>query len=116
MVQFILEKGKKGENDTVVLVYSYGEVFSFSELLFLLKHYFESEDSYYPIAKGYRGKCMLLSAIFEVACGRDLDLVLKDYKLDRKGKKLNIVDKRKGSQDQQSRVVDAGKMKVADFM
>jgi len=94
MVQFVLENGKKGPSDTLVKVISYGEVLSFSEILFLLKHYFESEDSYYPISKGFRGKAMLLSAIFEVACGRDLDLVLKDYKLDRKGK-LTILDKRK---------------------
>jgi hypothetical protein len=94
MVLFILENGKKGPNDVIVKVVSYGEVLTFSELLFLLKHYFKSEGSYYPISEGKRGQCMLLSAICEVAFGRDLDLVLKDYKLDRKGKKLSIIDKR----------------------
>jgi len=121
MVQFILENGRKGEHDVIVKVISYGEVLSFSELLFLLKHYFESEDSYYPISEGLRGKSMLLSAICQVACGRDLNLVLKDFGLDRK-RGLNIVDKRKADSQTFQRLPEKSMPskkpleKVADFI
>jgi len=94
MVQFILEDGKKGEHDVLVRVVSYGEVLRFEEVLFILKHYFQSEDSYYPLPR-YRGRCMLVSAIMELAIGRDFDVILREYRLKRKGKQLNIVDKRK---------------------
>ena len=95
MVLFELVDGRKGEGDTLVLVTAYGEPLSFHELLFILKYYFNSEHSYYPVTNGYLGKGMLLSAINCVAVGVPLDTVLKRFKLDRKTKKLNIIDKRK---------------------
>ena len=95
MVLFQLVDGRKGPNDALVLVTAYGEPLSFHELLFILKHYFDSEHSYYPVSNGYLGKGMLLSAINCVAVGVPLDTVLKKFKLDRKTKKLNIIDKRK---------------------
>jgi len=95
MVLFQLVDGRKGPNDVLVLVTAYGEPLSFHELLFILKHYFDSEHSYYPVSDGYLGKGMLLSAINCVAVGVPLDTVLKKFKLDRKTKKLNIIDKRK---------------------
>jgi len=98
MVLFQLVDGRKGPNDVLVLVTAYGEPLSFHELLFILKHYFDSEHSYYPVSDGYLGKGMLLSAINCVAVGVPLDTVLKKFKLDRKTKKLNIIDKRKISE------------------
>ena len=95
MVLFQLVDGRKGPSDVLVLVTAYGEPLSFHELLFILKHYFDSEHSYYPVSNGYLGKGMLLSAINCVAVGVPLDTVLKKFKLDRKTKKLNIIDKRK---------------------
>ena len=103
MVLLKLVEGRKGLYDVVVLVTAYDEPLSFHELLFVLKHYFDSEHSYYPVSEGYLGKGMLLSAICCVACGVPLDTVLKKFKLDRKAKKLNIVDKRKIQQTVSSR-------------
>jgi len=95
VVLFELVDGRKGEGDTLVLVTAYGEPLSFHELLFILEHYFDSEHSYYQVSKGYLGKGMLLSAINCVAVGVPLETVLKKFKLDRKTKKLNIIDRRK---------------------
>jgi len=93
MVKFEVVKGRKGPHDKLVKVWAYGEVLSFSDLLFLLKHYFESEDSYYPISRGFKGRAMLLLAIIEVYTGIPLSRVLKTYKLDRKTAKTLIIDK-----------------------
>jgi hypothetical protein len=82
MVKFEILKGRKGPDDKLVRIWAYGEVLRFSDLLFLLKHYFDSEDSYYPIEKGFKGKAMLLMAIIEVYTGIPLSRVLKSYKLE----------------------------------
>lgn len=95
MVLLTLVDGKKGPNDVLVLVTAYNEPLSFYELLFILKHYFDSEHSYYPVSKGNLGKGMLLSAINCVAVGVPLDTILRRFQLERKGKKLKIMDKRK---------------------
>jgi hypothetical protein len=92
MVKFEVVKGRKGPNDKLVRVWAYGEVLSFSDLLFLLKHYFDSEDSYYPIAEGFKGRAMLLIAIIEVYTGIPLSRVLKAYKLERKENKTVIIE------------------------
>ena len=99
MVLFTLVDGKKGPNDVLVLVTAYNEPLSFYELLFILKHYFDSEHSYYPVSEGYLGKGMLLSAVNCVAVGVPLDTILRKFQLDQKGKKLNIKDKRKSVSD-----------------
>ena len=96
MVKFEVVKGRKGPEDKIVRVWAYGEVLRFSDLLFLLKHYFESEDSYYPVHQGFKGRAMLLMAIVEVYTGIPLSRVLKGYKLERKTKTLiieNLKDK-----------------------
>ena len=95
MVLFELVDGRKGDDDTLVLITAYGEPLSFHELLFILKHYFNSEHGYYPVSKGNLGKGMLLSAINCVAVGVPLETVLRRFKLYRKTRKLNIIDKRK---------------------
>lgn len=95
MVLLELVDGRKGPNDVLVLVTAYGEPLSFHELFFILKHYFDSEHSYYPVSNGNLGKGMLLSAINCVAVGVPLETVLQRFKLYRKTKKLNIIDKRK---------------------
>jgi len=99
VVLFTLVDGKKGPNDVLVLVTAYNEPLSFYELLFILKHYFDSEHSYYPVSEGYLGKGMLLSAVNCVAVGVPLDTILRKFQLDQKGKKLNIKDKRKSVSD-----------------
>jgi len=91
--RFEVVRGRKGPYDKLVLVTCYGEPLSFSDLLFILKTYFESEDSYYPVSEGYQGKAMLLKAIIEVYSGIPLERVLKVYKLDRKTSKTLIIDK-----------------------
>ena len=93
MVKLELVPGRKGPNDKLILVTAYGEPLSFSDLLFILKHYFESENSYYPKEKGYLGSTMLLEAIVEVCQGIPLDSVLKKFKLDRKIKKTLVIEK-----------------------
>jgi len=92
-MKFEVVPGRKGPNDKLVKIYADGEVLSFSDLLFLLKHYFDSEDSYYPVSEGYRGRAMLLNAINEISVGVPLSRVLKTYKLERKTKRTVIVDK-----------------------
>lgn len=104
MVLFTLVDGKKGPNDVLVLVTAYNEPLSFYELLFILKHYFDSEHSYYPVSEGYLGKGMLLSAVNCVAVGVPLDTILRKFQLDQKGKKLNIKDKRKSVSDSEKRI------------
>jgi len=117
MVLLEIVKGRKGPHDKLVLVYADGEPLSFSEVLTILKCYFESEDSYYPVNEGFQGKCMLMKAILEVYSGLPLKHVLRNYGLERKSKKLNIVDKREKKQDSKGSIQkDAGKIRVAAFM
>lgn len=92
-MRFEVVPGRKGPNDKLVKIYADGEVLSFSDLLFLLKHYFDSEDSYYPVSEGYRGRAMLLNAINEISVGVPLSRVLKTYKLEHKTKKTVIIEK-----------------------
>jgi len=93
MVKFEVVKGRKGENDKVVKVWSYGEVFTFEDILRLLKTMFESEDSVYPINEGYQGKAMLLKAIIDVYTGLPIERVLESYRLNRKGRKTVVIEK-----------------------
>ena len=93
MVKLEIVKGQKGPNDKLVRVWAYGEVFSFEDILRLLKILFESEDSVYPISQGYQGKAMLLKAIIDVYSGLPIERVLEYYKLNRKGKKTLVMEK-----------------------
>lgn len=95
MVVLYLIDGKKGPHDILVLVEAYTEPLSLPELLFIIKSVLDSEDSYYPISEGHIGRAMFLNAVNELACGVPFEKVLERYKLNRKGKKLKIVDKRK---------------------
>lgn len=83
MVQFEVVPGRKGPDDQLVKVWAYGEVLSFSEILFLLSKYFASEEGYYPKAR-FEGSCMLLKAIIEVYSEIPLEMVLKKYRLEKK--------------------------------
>jgi len=94
MVVFRVVPGKKGAKDKVVLVWAYGEPLNFADLLFLLKTYFESESSYYPVSEGYQGKCMLIKAILEVYSGIPLERVCKFYKLKPKAKIIEEIGKK----------------------
>ena len=93
MVKFEVVRGQKGPNDRIVKVWAYGEVFTFEDILRLLKVVFESEDSVYPISEGYQGKAMLLKAIIDVYSGLPIERVLESYKLNRKGRKTVIIEK-----------------------
>ena len=97
MALLTLVEGQKGPYDIVVLVTAYNEPLSFAEWLFIGKCYLDSEGSYYPVSEGYIGKAMLLNALNELAHGVDFEKVLKRYRLNRKGRKLNIIDKRKNA-------------------
>lgn len=97
MAILTLVDGKKGPQDILVLVTSYEQPLSFAEWLFIGKNYMDSEASYYPISEGYIGKAMLLNALNELSHGVPFDKVLERYGLKRKGRKLNIVDRRKKS-------------------
>ena len=95
MVLLTLVDGKKGSNDILVLVTAYNEPLTFAEWLYIGKCYLDSEASYYPIKEGYIGKAMLMNALNEIAFGVDFEKVLKKYKLKRKSRVLNVIDKRK---------------------
>jgi len=118
MVKFEVVKGRKGAKDKLVRVWAYGEVLSFSDLLFLLKNYFESEDSYYPVAEGFKGRAMLLMAIIEVYTGIPLSRVLKTYKLERKTNKTVIIENLGNEAKASSKPIekDGSKIPIADFM
>jgi hypothetical protein len=88
-----LVPGRKGPNDILILVESYSQPLNFSEVLFILDHYFRSEESYYPKPQ-YKGACYLMQAILEVYSGIPLEQVLRNFKLE---KKLKIVDQRNPS-------------------
>ncbi|MCJ7423107.1 hypothetical protein MUP01_02415 [Candidatus Bathyarchaeota archaeon] len=94
MVKLTLVSGRKGDNDTLVLIEARNEPLSFAELLFIMKNYFDSEDSYYPVSEGYIGKAMLQNALNEVANGVPFDRVLERYGLKKKAK-LNVEDRRR---------------------
>ena len=94
MVLFVLENGRKGPKDVVVRVYAYGEVFTLAEFLFLAKQFFDSEASCYPVSEGFIGKAMLLNALNELSHGVPFEKVLERYGLKRKGKTVNVVDRR----------------------
>ena len=96
MVRLELVPGRKGPNDVLVKVFSYGEILSFSDVLFILDKYFRSEEDYYPKPR-YQGSTMLMKAIIEIYSGLPFDDVLKRYQLDRKTKKP-LVTERLGSQ------------------
>ena len=97
MALLTLVDGRKGQYDIVVLLTAYNEPLSFAEWLFIGKCYLDSEGSYYPVSEGYIGKAMLLNALNELAHGVSFEKVLKRYKLNRKGKKLKIIDKRRNA-------------------
>lgn len=79
-----LSEARKGPDDRLVRVYSYGEVFTLRDVLRLLQILFESEDNIYPINDGYQGRAMLVKAIVDLALGIPLERVLKTYRLERK--------------------------------
>ncbi len=97
MVLLTLIDGKKGPGDIIVLLTAYNEPLSFGEWLFLGKCYLDSEAMYYPIRDGFIGKAMLLNALNEISQGVPFEKVLERYKLKRKKKSLNIVDRRRAS-------------------
>jgi len=104
MVLLTLLKGKKGPGDVLVLLTAYNEPLSFAEWLFIGKCYLDSEATYYPVSEGYLGKAMLLNALNELAHGVPFEKVLERYKLKRKKKVLNIVDKCKATQGYKNRI------------
>ncbi len=97
MVLITLIDGKKGLGDILALVTAYNEPLSFGEWLFLGKCYLDSESMYYPIRDGFIGKAMLLNALNEISQGVPFEKVLERYKLKRKKKSLNIVDRRRAA-------------------
>jgi hypothetical protein len=95
MVRLVLVDGRKGVGDTLVLVNAQGEPLAFSQILLILKHVFESEDSYYSPNDGYDGKAYMLKAIIDVYSGVPFNKILERYNLENK---LNVEDWRKPKQ------------------
>jgi hypothetical protein len=91
-LKFEVLPGRKGENDKLVKIWSYGEVLPFRDLLFILDCYFKSENDYYPKPQ-FLGSTMLLEAIIEVYSGIPLEKILKRFKLNRKEVKTAIIEK-----------------------
>ena len=91
MVHFEIVPGRKGPNDELVRVWAYGEVLSFSDVLFILDKYFKSEEGYYPKPR-FLGSCMLLEAILEVYSNVPFAKVLKKYGLERKTKSTVVTE------------------------
>jgi hypothetical protein len=81
MVRFILRSGRKSENDTMVFLTANDEVLNFTELLYILRFCFESEEDYYPVEQGYAGKAMLQAAITYIANGVSVEKVRRVFKL-----------------------------------
>ena len=96
MVVITLMNGRKGPNDVLVKLTAYDEVLTFAQWLYIGKWYLDSEASYYPIEKGFIGKAMLMNAFNEISQGVPFEMVLKHYKLAKKG--LIIKDERKKPQ------------------
>jgi len=112
LVRFILRGGRKSERDTMVFLVARDEVLTFHELLFILKHYFDSEHDYYPVSDGYLGKAMLVAAINGVALDVPIPTVLRRFKLS--FQKLDVVDQR--YRFKESHVVISEKTKLAELM
>jgi len=92
MVKLEIVRGKKGPDDKLVLVHAYGEPLSFSDLLLILRFYFESEESYYPKPRN-QGSCYLMKAILEEYSGLPHEEILRRYQLDRKIKKTLVLER-----------------------
>jgi hypothetical protein len=92
-------QGKKGLNDRVIKVWSYGEIFTIEDVLRLLKIFFESEDSVYPVNEGYQGRAMLLKAIIDVYSGHKIETVLRRYFLKRSRKGYNLKLNKEGGEN-----------------
>jgi hypothetical protein len=92
-------QGRKGKEDVLVLVSANQEPLTFAELLFIVKHYFESEDSYYPVSAGFKGRVMLANALNEIALGIPFEKVLENYGLKGKSRPLQIEDKMRVSHE-----------------
>jgi len=50
-------------------------------MLEILKYLFENEDRIYPQKRGFKGRWMLVQAILDLAAGKDMDYICKEYKL-----------------------------------
>jgi hypothetical protein len=111
MVLLTLVDGKKGPGDILVLLTAYNEPLSFGEWLFLGKCYLDSEAIYYPIREGFIGKAMLLNAINEISQGVPFEKVLERYKLKRKKRSLNIIDKRRANE---KKLIEMGALVTED--
>ena len=108
---FEILRGKKSQGDLLIRVYSYGEIWDLGTILQLLKIIFDSEKANYPIEKGFRGPAYLLGAINELALGRDLKRVLKDYKLEPKPK-VKIVERIEEKQAEERKKASFGLWEV----
>jgi hypothetical protein len=75
----------------------------------------DSEAAYYPVQKGFIGKAMLLNALNEISQGVPFEKVLERYKLKRKKKSLNIIDKRKQKQSGNFLVNRGGRAKMSPW-
>jgi hypothetical protein len=95
MVLIELVDGRKGKGDVLCLVTANHAPLSFAEWLFLGMHFMNSEQSYYPVEKGFAGKAYLLNCLCELSHGVEFSRVLEKYGLNQKTGKMHVVDRRK---------------------
>ncbi len=85
-----VEKGRKSENDLIIRIWAKGEIITIKDILRILDIIFKSEDSNYPISKGFEGRAKFMKAIIDVYSGIPLEDVLEKYELKRKRKNNSV--------------------------
>jgi len=76
-----IEQGNKSSQDKIIRIWAKGEIITLKDILRILNIIFKSEDANYPISKGFEGRAYFLKAIIELACGIQLERILKNYRL-----------------------------------
>jgi len=84
-----VEKGRKSENDLIIRIWAKGEIITLKDILRIIDIIFKSEDSNYPISKGFEGRAKFMKAIIDVYSGIPLEYVSEKYGLKRTQKTKN---------------------------
>jgi len=83
-------RGKKTEfgQDFKIHIWADGEAITFNDILKILKELFENEDRIYPTKMGFKGRAMLVDAIYDLAHGMSIDDIAEKYKFGAQQSKL----------------------------
>jgi len=85
-----VEKGNKSSQDKIIRIWANGEIITLIDILRIIDIIFKSEDSNYPISKGFEGRAYFLKAIIDVYSGIPLKHVIEKYELKRKKKNNSV--------------------------